>query len=386
MTICSSFEPSRRHRWAGGPLFAATLFRYNTLWRADGAAKPKRTSLHRSRKIDLMEIYLGVDGGASKAFALAADASGRVIGFGQGGCANHQSFGIEAALREIGGACRTALAGHTASYASLCLAGADLAPDFALLRPALQSLGVSRTIDIRNDTWAAMRAGTSHPWGAVVICGSGINAAVRAPDGREFVLPSLGWISGDWGGGGDMSRIALGAVARAWDGRGPATAMTELILQHFGYPSYERLLEAFYVKDIAATRIYEIAPLIFSAALAGDAPAQELVLRCGTEIGHIAGTLLRRMDMQEVACEVVTGGSIFKGVGPLLMDSAILALHKIAPQAFFTRATIEPVVGALLLAFELHGRPVDAALLEQLHQTLPEHLVIGAHAHQRRSL
>src|SRR5689334_6808469 len=122
-----------------------------------------------------MDIYLGVDGGGSKTFALAADEAGRVIGFGQGSGANHQGRGIDAALDEIGAACRQALGRHTATFASFCLAGADLSPDFAMLRPALQSLGVAAEFDLRNDTWAAMRAGSSHPWGIVVICGSGIN-------------------------------------------------------------------------------------------------------------------------------------------------------------------------------------------------------------------
>jgi N-acetylglucosamine kinase-like BadF-type ATPase len=322
-----------------------------------------------------MDIYLGVDGGASKTFALAADASGRVLGFGQAGCANHQSHGLDAALAQIGGACQQALGASAAHFASFCLAGADLPPDFAMLRPALQALGVAEVFDLRNDTWAAMRAGTSHPWGAVVICGSGINAAVRARDGREFVLPSLGEISGDWGGGGDIAMAAISAMAREWDGRGPPTALTERVLRHFVQPSYAALLELFYAGGLYRRDIRELAPLVFEVALDGDPTAQEIVVRNGTEIGHVAGSLLRRMEMHREPCEVVSGGSIFKGAGPLLMDAATLALHRLAPSAFFTRAKVEPVVGALLLAFELHGRAADAALLANLHATLPAHLV-----------
>src|SRR5215510_7753402 len=183
-----------------------------------------------------MDIYLGVDGGGSKTFALAADVTGRVLGFGQAGCANHQIHGLDAALAEIGGACRQALGPSSAGFACLCLAGADLSPDFVMLRPGLETLGVVATFDLRNDSWAAMRAGTSHPWGVVVICGSGINAAVRAPDGREFVLPSLGAVSGDWGGGGDIAMSAIGALAREWDGRGPSTALTERVLRYYDQP------------------------------------------------------------------------------------------------------------------------------------------------------
>jgi N-acetylglucosamine kinase-like BadF-type ATPase len=321
-----------------------------------------------------MDIYLGVDGGGSKTFVLAADTTGRVLGFGQAGCANHQVHSLDAALAEIGGACRQALGVSAAGFASFCLAGADLPPDFVMLRPKLESLGVAAKFDLRNDSWAAMRAGTSHPWGAVVICGSGINAAVRTPDGREFVLPSLGQISGDWGGGGDIAMAAISAIAREWDGRGPPTALTERVLRFYEQPNYAAMLEAIYI-DALPRRNRELAPLVFEVALDGDAVAQEIVVRCGTEIGHIAGSLLHRMGMHREPCEVVTGGSIFKAEGPLLMDAANLALHRLAPVAFFTRAKVEPVVGALLLAFELHGREVDEALLANLQATLPAQLL-----------
>mgnify|MGYP001431429155 CR=1 FL=1 len=322
-----------------------------------------------------MEIFLGVDGGANKTFALATDRAGRVIGFGQAGCANHQVTGLEAAIGEIEKACRAALGDRRATYASFCLAGADIAVDFAMLRPAIEGLRVASTFDLRNDTWAAMRAGTTAPWGVVVICGSGLNAAVRAPDGREFILPNLGWPSGDHGGGGDISRLAIGAIAREWDGRGPATMLTERILKHFDYPNYETLLEAIYTRKLPNQRIYEVARLVFEAAFEGDAVAQDLVMRTGTEIGHVAGSLLQRMQMHREACNVVTGGSIFKAVGPLLMDSANLALHRIAPLARFTRARVEPVVGALMLAYDLHGYSVDEAVV---YTELPKQLHIDA--------
>jgi N-acetylglucosamine kinase-like BadF-type ATPase len=323
-----------------------------------------------------MRIYLGVDAGASKTFALAANASGRVIGFGQAGCGNHQSAGPAPALQEIAAACRQALGQQRASYASFCLAGADLPPDFAMLRPALAALDLAATLDLRNDAWAAMRAGTTSHWGAVVICGSGINAAVRAPDGREFILPSLGALSGDWGGGSAIATAGLGAVARAWDGRGPATALTGLVLRQFGEPHYEALIESLYTEHIPRRSTRVVAPLVFQAALDGDQVAQAIIVRAGSEIGHTAGTLLTRLGLQCEPCEVVTGGSVFKGVGPLLLDAATLALHRLAPRAAFTRALIEPVVGALLLAIEQHRQPITPPMLARLRATLPEQLVI----------
>jgi len=172
-----------------------------------------------------MRCVLGVDAGATKAHAAIADEAGQVLGFGQGGPSNHQTVGLEPAMAEIARAARAAMdqAGLPAEAIEtgvFCLAGADLPEDFAMLQPAVEALGLCRSVTIQNDTLAALRAGSSRPWAVVVICGTGFNAAGRAPDGRQIILPGLGPISGDWGGGADLALEIIRLVMRAWDGRG----------------------------------------------------------------------------------------------------------------------------------------------------------------------
>lgn len=322
----------------------------------------------------MSEVFLGVDGGANKTQAIAINATGEIIGLGLSRGSNHQVVGIDVAIERIEQACRQALGSHQATFASFCLAGADLAPDFALLEPRLTQLHLARQIDLRNDTWAALRAGSNVPWGAVVICGSGFNAAVRTRDGQEFVLPSLGWMSGDFGGGGDMARKAISLIARAWDGRGQATSLSQKIIGHFGYLQYEDFLNALYVGEIASERMYELAPLVFEAASEGDSVAQDLIIRTGTEAGHAAGSLLRKMGMHQEAHTVVAGGSLFNGQGPWLLDAANTALHRIAPFSSFARMRVVPAVGAVLLACDLHGLSLQ---LDSLYQDLPAALKIN---------
>ncbi len=165
--------------------------------------------------------------------------------------------------------------------------------------------------------------------------------------------------------------MAIGAIARAWDGRGPPTILTERVLAHYGYPSYETLLDALYTEVLPGRRIYEVAPLVFAAALDGDPIAQDLIVRTGAP----------RLAMWRARCCAVwrcstsrarssPAAASSRGSAPLLMDAANLALHRLAPLANFTRATVEPVVGALLLAFELHGQVPDDGQLARLHETL----------------
>jgi N-acetylglucosamine kinase-like BadF-type ATPase len=322
----------------------------------------------------MSQVFLGVDGGANKTQAIVINAAGEILGIGLSRGSNHQSVGIDTAIERIEQACRQALGTHQANFACFCLAGADLEPDFALLQPRLERLQLAQQIDLRNDTWAALRAGSNVPWGAVVICGSGFNAAVRTRDGREFILPSLGWMSGDFGGGGDIARNAISQIARAWDGRGSATSLSQKIIDYFGYNQYEDFLHALYIGDIPSERIYEVAPLVFEAACEGDAVAQELVIRTGSEAGHTAGSLLRRMGIHHEVNTVVAGGSVFNGQGPFLFDAANAALHRIAPKSSFARMRVVPAVGAVLLACDLHGLSLQ---LDSLYQDLPAALKIN---------
>jgi len=92
-----------------------------------------------------------------------------------------------------------------------------------MLRQALEGLNLAVEVVVKNDTMAVMRSGLTRSWGVGVICGAGFNAAGRSIDGREQILPALGAISGDWGGGFSLSEAIIRLIMRAWDGRGNPT-------------------------------------------------------------------------------------------------------------------------------------------------------------------
>lgn len=327
-----------------------------------------------------MAYVLGVDGGSSKTHALLLDTDGRALGFGSGGCANHQVHGLDPAVAEIGSAVRAALSGHVpagqVATACFCLAGADLENDYALLQEAMEGLRAAETVLIKNDTLAAMRAGLARSWGVVVICGTGFNASARTPEGQEFTLPGLGPISGDWGGGGTLSVEMIRAVMRAWDGRGEATLLTEIVLEALELPSIDVLLRKLYHNEIPRKKRLALVPLLFAAAEEGDAVARDLVIRMGVEVGVTARALIRRCGLEELDPEVILGGSVFKGQGSLLIDTVKREIHAHYPGVEVKQPRYEPVVGAALLALEASGVVVDAGVVERLEATLPERLMI----------
>jgi len=332
-----------------------------------------------------MSLVLGVDAGATKTFALVADEDGHILGFGRGGPGNHQAAGLEPALAEIKRSSEEALAQAGASppvdFGFFGLAGADLPVDYALLIPAVEEMGIARRLRIKNDTMVALRAGLKRSWGVAVISGAGFNAGGIGPDGREIQLPGLGALSGDWGGSGDIAHEMIRLICRAWDERGQPTVLTEMVLTALGLPSVKELIAQlyqsqfdYYPGQFDQRRLLALVPFVFEAAYRGDPVAQDLLVRVGTEVGTTANAIIKRLGLETTDVEVVLGGSVFKGKGPLLVDTITQVVHRIAPQAAIGLPEFEPVVGAVFLALESLGVEVNEAVYANAWASLPNEL------------
>lgn len=334
-----------------------------------------------------MSYILAVDGGNSKTLAVVADQSGRVLGVGRAGGSNHQApGGLKRAMDNVGLAARRAfehpgIGAHMIAGAYFCLSGADFPEDFDQLRIGLEGLGLECRLGLDNDTAAALRSGTDCPDAVAVVWGSGTNAMGRSAEGRTIRLPGVGWISGDWGGGGDLEREAIWLVARAHDGRGQPTLLTDLVLSALQVPDVDAMIRKLYFNlqatydaseqngspaDAEEARVTttHLTPLIFQAARAGDIVARDLVVRSGTEVATTAAALLRRLDLADRPADVVLGGSVFKAEGSLLLDTVRSRLAGVAPHARITVPDIEPVLGSLLCALDMLHMPVDGTVRE----------------------
>jgi N-acetylglucosamine kinase-like BadF-type ATPase len=318
-----------------------------------------------------MPIILGVDAGNSKTLAAVADETGRVLGLGRASGGNHQNKGIDVAIAEIARSIDMALEAAALRRSDVdstfyALAGADLDEDFALLRPALAALVVGARWEVDNDTMAGLRAGARRRDCVVVIAGSGTNAAGRNHAGESIRLPGLGWISGDWGGGGDLAREAVSLAMRAWDGRGEPTALTAAILDLLALPSMDDVLLALYQEGMRGTRLLDLVPRIFEVAAEGDVVARTLVDRQADEVAATAGALIRRLGLADTPCDVVLAGSVFRDRTGRLVAAVTARLQARYPQADVIVSQLEPVLGSVLCGFDLLG--LDTG--ETVHDTL----------------
>lgn len=304
---------------------------------------------------------LAIDGGNSKTELLLADRDGRVIGRARGPTISHQQVGVAEAVRRL--RALVAAAGRQNSGAELavfCVAGADLPSDVRLLRTAFTDAAVAQRIDVRNDTFAALRAGTEHPWGIAVISGAGVNCAGIGPDGRSYTMPALGDISGDWGGGGDVGMAALAAAVRGRDGRGPRTVLERLVPAHFGVRQPLAVVRGLYSGRFQRDEVRQLAPVVFEAARGGDGAARSIIDRLADELATMAAAMAHRMHLARRDVEIVLAGGLVNADDAAFHARFSTALRRGLPRGVVRVLSAPPVLGAGLIGLDLIGA-TDAA-------------------------
>jgi N-acetylglucosamine kinase-like BadF-type ATPase len=315
-----------------------------------------------------VRAVLGVDGGGSKTHALVADERGEVLGFASSGRSNWEDTGLEAAgaalAEAIGGALAAAQVPPGALAASAFgLAGLDWDPDRPMLGALLDPLGLAGPRRLENDSFIALRAGASRPFGVVVIAGTGHVAAGRDPAGRTVRTLGLGPMYGDFGSATDVAEEAVRAMADAYTGRGPATSLSRLLPPLAGCASAEQLLQRL---SRGLVPLPEAAPLVLQEAEAGDPACRQIVLHAGASLGESAAVVARRLGLGGQRFEMVMAGGLFRSRNRLLEGTLVDTMARQAPQAVPVHLTCRPVVGAALDALDLAGLPTDPGVRDRL--------------------
>ncbi|MDQ1045645.1 N-acetylglucosamine kinase [Streptomyces sp. V4I2] len=306
----------------------------------------------------LTASVLAVDAGNSKTDVAVVAADGTVLATARGGGFRPPVVGVEAAVDKVAQAVEQAFAAagvESVDHVSACLANADFPVEEEQLAAALHARAWGASTQVRNDTFAVLRAGVTEPRGVAVVCGAGINCVGMRPDGRTARFPALGRISGDWGGGWGLAEEALWHASRAEDGRGPATALARTLPAHFGLPSMYALVEALHLEHIGTARRHELTPVLFATAVAGDAVASGLVDRLADEVVTMATVALTRLDLLEEETPVLLGGGVLAARHPRLDDGVRDLLASRAPKAVPQVVTASPVLGAALLGLDRVG-------------------------------
>ncbi|WP_448720188.1 N-acetylglucosamine kinase [Microbacterium natoriense] len=317
------------------------------------------------------DVILAVDGGGSKTDVVLLDTDGTVLAWERGEGSSPQLEGLDRSVRIIDALVERALGEREAAslrHVGLYLSGLDLPDEIDAFRGAVAHLPWARgQLLAENDLHALLRAGTDATDAVAVICGTGMNAIGVRSDGAMVRFPALGPLSGDWGGGSELGDAVVWHAARAEDGRGPSTRLHGMLLDAAGVPSVGALIEDVHLgrRDDGFARL---APLIFDAALAGDAVARSVVRRQADEVVAYVTACVTRLGLLRHDVPVVFGGGVARARDPLLLESIAAGLAEHVPRAHLEIVDAPPVLGAALLALGDTG--ADAAALGRAKASL----------------
>jgi N-acetylglucosamine kinase-like BadF-type ATPase len=294
---------------------------------------------------------LGIDAGGTKTVCYLADESGKIVGEGRGSGANLQAHGeleVEKVLHDV---IERALDDRAIVPVASCVgvAGVDREEDDRIVRGIMRRLGFRTHTLVVNDALVALVAGVGDDPGAVLIAGTGSIAYGVNQDGYAARAGGWGHVLGDEGSGYWIGRLALMAVMRAADGRGPKTRLTELVLEHFQLSRVDGLVREVYDQSLRRQAVHALGPVVERARAEGDVPASEILNAASEELTRAAASVIQRLKMRGMPFRAVLAGSMFRLI-PWLVDDVIRRLAEVAPRATVSRLDVEPALGAVHLA------------------------------------
>jgi N-acetylglucosamine kinase-like BadF-type ATPase len=299
-----------------------------------------------------MEAILAIDGGATHTRCLAINQAGQLLAEVEGGASNHlqeRADSIRASLSELteqillsANLRREEVACLSAGLAGVDYDGYGDEPMLALF----QEFGFQRCL-VHGDTVIAHTAALGGGPGIIVIAGTGSSILGVDGSGRRAKVGGWGPVYGNEASAQWISRRALEAAARAYDGRGPATALVDAFVRTFGISDFRDSLSWIYrppARDIAS-----LCRVVTECAASGDPVAHSLFEDAAAELVEGVVAAASRLHFENSPIPVSYQGGVAEHC-PLLIAGMRERLAETMPRAIVQAPRDKPVMGAYLLA------------------------------------
>ena len=299
----------------------------------------------------MSKYFLGVDGGQSGTTALIGDEDGHVIGVGRAGACGHID---DDQLRAV-----------------LAAAITDASAAAGLKNPLFETAWVglsggvkefvgeviqAKAVRVTHDAAIALEGALAGEPGVIVIAGTGSIAYGRNVAGQDARAGGWGYVFGDEGGAFDIVRQALRAALRFEEGWGPRTALRNvLLLEASGAENANELMHWAYRDDYPRDRVAAWAPLVETAANAGDSVAAEILRGAAQSLAMFASAVRRQLFHEGAAAAVSYAGGVFQNERILDTFRTLVELDdsiKVTPPRY------SPAAGALIGAYRLATKSV----------------------------
>ncbi|MFH5186398.1 BadF/BadG/BcrA/BcrD ATPase family protein [Paenibacillus sp. TAB 01] len=305
-----------------------------------------------------MEYVLGFDGGGTKTELFATDLLGAELMTSVGGASNPKSVPFETVILHLTSMLEAlheleAFPPHLCRGICLGMAGIYIEAEKRRVQEHLARYYVERgwqapDIMIMNDAEIALMAALGSTQGIIAIAGTGSIVYGLSPSGKSYRTGGWGHLLGDHGSGYDIGLQTLQTVMLSYDGVLPATALTELILNAYGFDSPVDLRTYIYQPHIDKQHVAKFAELCIQAAESGDGAACGIIENAAAGLVRLTEAMLRKEDAFSSLPIAVTGSifrysALFGRVYRERMETVAEGLH-IVP------SLRKPAYGAALLA------------------------------------
>lgn len=294
---------------------------------------------------------IGIDGGGTKTIGILTTETGQHLAQVQSGPANYHVVGeaqtqavLESVIAEL---CeKTGISSRSSIQFCLGMAGLGRAADRKVIGRICDKLGIRENRILTHDAHIALIGGTEKQEGVIVISGTGAIVYGINAGGKEARASGWGHLLGDEGSGYDIAIKGLHAVARAADGRGSPTELTNQILNRLELSEPSELIRWTH----AASRdvIAQLAELIFDAAQTVDTVAEGIINNAADELVCAAASVIAQLKFTEPFDIILSGGNLIHQ--PMFVDKLRQRFTRIQPEASVRLPKHEPAYGAVLLA------------------------------------
>ena len=301
-------------------------------------------------------FFIGIDGGGTRTRAVVARRDLAPLGRGASGPANAATCPLPRVVESVQEAASDALAAANlgdvpAEIVVVGLAGIDSIRDRQPLLKALEVIFGKGRVLLTSDAQIALSGASPDRVDApavVVIAGTGAIAFGQSEGGAMARAGGFGPLLSDEGGGYAIARKGLVAVVREIDGRGPPTAIRELLFSTGGISSLPELLERIYRSEGGAADVAAYFPVVLEAARFGDAAARRILAEAGRDLALDVVTVVRKLGLHGVSFPVATIGGVF-AAGSFVTDSLTESVRQAAPLARVGPPAHSPEMGAIRL-------------------------------------
>jgi len=321
----------------------------------------------------MLRYVIGVDGGGTKTGAALLTVDGEIVSYAEKGPSNYHNVGVEKARKAVEEACLEAIGNagiesRDVEVVVASMAGLDCSLDFKALEEAMAGFPIGRLILV-HDSMSALYATNFGRESAIIIAGTGSSTAGINSRGEYARAGGWGYLLADEGSGFYIAKRGIVAALMEYEGRGPSTLITKLLLDRLNAKTPDEIIWHVYTKGMSIVEFARLAPLVTEAAKSGDEVAIGILRDAGRELANTVGGVIRRLRMENDEFPIGLIGGVFKA-GELVINPLNDEVKKFAPRAYLTFPRFPPVAGACLIALEKAGVELTDDILRKVDETL----------------